>query len=67
MAYQHQNDAVGGVSAWISSVVADIGRSFATRRDRARKAWVRHVTEVEISRLPPEVRKDIGWPTRHFD
>lgn len=67
MAYHHQNDALGGVSAWISSIFADIARRWADKRERARKAWMRHLTEVEISRLPPEVRKDIGWPTRHFD
>ena len=36
----------------------------AERREKARRAWLRHTTEVELSRLPPEIKKDIGWPGR---
>lgn len=46
------------------AVMKRIGDHLAERRARARRAWLRHMTEVEISRLPPEIHKDIGWPMR---
>jgi hypothetical protein len=36
----------------------------AARRRAARRRWLRYTTELELAKLPPEVRKDIGWPTR---
>jgi len=30
-------------------------------------ARVRYLTEREVSALPPEIRKDIGWPTAEGD
>jgi hypothetical protein len=41
--------------------------AYARRRERARKNWVRYTTELEISKLSPELRKDIGWPNRYED
>ena len=48
----------------VHGVVSRFLAAAAKRRAEARRAWLRHTTEVEISRLPPEIRKDIGWPTR---
>ncbi|WP_099864785.1 hypothetical protein [Pararhizobium haloflavum] len=39
----------------------------ARRREKARRDWLRYTTDREIAQLPPEVRKDIGWPQRRND
>lgn len=55
------------IGAMILSFLARQRARAADRRARAKKAWLRHVTEREIAKLPPETRKDIGWPTRRDD
>lgn len=46
------------------SLVRRLMADARVRRERARRAWLRHTTEVELSRLPPEIQKDIGWRRR---
>lgn len=48
----------------VVSLVHRLMADARARRERARRAWRRYQTEIELASLPPEIRKDIGWPDR---
>lgn len=48
-----------------TSFASRLAGLITTYRREARRRWIARVTEKAIAELSPQMRKDIGWPTRY--
>lgn len=48
-----------------TTFVGRLAGLFSAYRRQARRRWIARVTEKAIADLSPQMRKDIGWPTRY--
>lgn len=53
------------VSARPSTLIGRLSSALAAYRNEARRRWLIRTTEKAIAELTPQMRKDIGWPTRY--
>jgi hypothetical protein len=55
-----------GTTRRATSLAGRLSGLLTTYRQKARRRWLVYVTERAVAELSPQMRKDIGWPTR-FD